>query len=140
MPRDLLNFILPSSSSLWLNQGRDSPKLKINLALNFMMFVLQVRGVGTGGIVSTAFCLLYKLFTLKLTRKQVMGLITHTDSPYIRALGFMYIRYDSDPPQMFNINWVTFSNLFSLINNGMEVWVNFFLNNRILALHCIRNM
>lgn len=22
-----------------------------------------------------------------------MGLITHTDSPYIRALGFMYIRY-----------------------------------------------
>lgn len=52
----------------------------------------QVRGVGTGGIVSTAFCLLYKLFTLKLTRKQLMGLITHTDSPYIRALGFMYIR------------------------------------------------
>lgn len=56
-------------------------------------FPLKVRGVGTGGIVSTAFCLLYKLFTLKLTRKQVMGLITHTDSPYIRALGFMYIRY-----------------------------------------------
>lgn len=56
--------------------------------------VWQVRGVGTGGIVSTAFCLLYKLFTLKLTRKQLMGLITHTDSPYIRALGFMYIRYD----------------------------------------------
>ena len=48
--------------------------------------------MGTGGIVSTAFCLLYKLFTLKLTRKQVMGLITHSDSPYIRALGFMYIR------------------------------------------------
>lgn len=60
------------------------------------MFVLQVRGVGTGGIVSTAFCLLYKLFTLKLTRKQVMGLLTHTDSPYIRSLGFMYIRYDSE--------------------------------------------
>lgn len=56
------------------------------------LLLLQVRGVGTGGIVSTAFCLLYKLFTLKLTRKQVMGLITHTDSPYIRALGFMYIR------------------------------------------------
>ncbi len=61
-----------------------------------MMFVLQVRGVGTGGIVSTAFCLLYKLFTLKLTRKQVMGLLTHSDSPYIRSLGFMYIRYGSE--------------------------------------------
>ncbi|CAB4042320.1 Hypothetical predicted protein [Paramuricea clavata] len=52
-----------------------------------------VRGVGAGGIISTAFCLLYKLFTLRLTRKQVNGLINHTDSPYIRGLGFMYIRY-----------------------------------------------
>lgn len=62
-----------------------------------------VRGVGTGGIVSTAFCLLYKLFTLKLTRKQLMGLITHTDSPYIRALGFMYIRYTQPPTDL--IEW-----------------------------------
>lgn len=62
--------------------------------LQICLHPCQVRGVGTGGIVSTAFCLLYKLFTLKLTRKQLMGLITHTDSPYIRALGFMYIRYD----------------------------------------------
>ncbi|VDM02785.1 unnamed protein product [Schistocephalus solidus] len=51
-----------------------------------------VRGVGTGGIVSTAYCLLYKLFTLKLTRKQLKGLLEHPDSPYIRGLGFMYIR------------------------------------------------
>ena len=42
---------------------------------------------------SSAFCLLYKLFTLKMTKKQVIGLITHKDSPYIRGLGFMYIRY-----------------------------------------------
>ncbi|XP_050293053.1 pre-mRNA-splicing factor 38B [Anthonomus grandis grandis] len=56
-----------------------------------------VRGVGAGGIVSTAYCLLYKLFTLKLTRKQLNGLITHCDSPYIRALGFMYIRYVLPP-------------------------------------------
>ncbi|KTF95186.1 hypothetical protein cypCar_00023203 [Cyprinus carpio] len=62
-----------------------------------------VRGVGTGGIVSTAFCLLYKLFTLKLTRKQVMGLITHTDSPYIRSLGFMYIRYTQPPSDL--VDW-----------------------------------
>lgn len=53
-------------------------------------YKLQVRGVGAGGIVSTAFCLLYKLYTLRLTRKQVNGLLQHTDSPYIRALG----RYD----------------------------------------------
>ncbi|XP_047737842.1 pre-mRNA-splicing factor 38B [Hyalella azteca] len=52
-----------------------------------------VRGVGAGGIVSTAFCILYKLFTLRLTRKQVNGMLNHTDSPYIRGLGFMYLRY-----------------------------------------------
>ncbi|XP_069942647.1 pre-mRNA-splicing factor 38B isoform X2 [Cherax quadricarinatus] len=50
-----------------------------------------VRGVGAGGIVSTAFCILYKLYTLRLTRKQVTGLLNHGDSPYIRGLGFMYI-------------------------------------------------
>lgn len=55
-------------------------------------FVFQVRGVGAGGIVSSCFCLLYKLYTLKLTRKQLIGLCTHTDSPFIRGIGFMYAR------------------------------------------------
>ncbi|KAL1452445.1 hypothetical protein WDU94_006676 [Cyamophila willieti] len=61
-----------------------------------------VRGVGAGGIVSTAYCLLYKLFTLKMTRKQLNGLINHTDSPYIRALGFMYIRYTQPPADLWD--------------------------------------
>ena len=30
-----------------------------------------VRGVSAGGIVSSCFCLLYKLYTLKVTKKQV---------------------------------------------------------------------
>lgn len=30
-----------------------------------------VRGVSAGGVTSSAFCLLYKLYTLKLTKKQV---------------------------------------------------------------------
>uniref|UniRef100_A0A182HYC4 Pre-mRNA-splicing factor 38 n=1 Tax=Anopheles arabiensis TaxID=7173 RepID=A0A182HYC4_ANOAR len=60
-----------------------------------------VRGVGAGGIVSTAFCLLYKLYTLRLTRKQVNGLLSHGDSPYIRALGFMYLRYTQPPSDLF---------------------------------------
>jgi pre-mRNA-splicing factor 38B len=51
-----------------------------------------VRGVAAGGIVSTPYCLLFKLFTLKLTRKQVNVMLNHLDSPYIRGLGFMYIR------------------------------------------------
>jgi len=35
---------------------------------------------------STAYCLLYKFFTMKLTVKQMHGLLKHTDSPYIRAV------------------------------------------------------
>ncbi|XP_029649071.1 pre-mRNA-splicing factor 38B isoform X1 [Octopus sinensis] len=61
-----------------------------------------VRGVGAGGIVSSAFCLLYKLFTLRLTKKQVNGLISHQDSPYIRALGFMYIRFTQPPQELWD--------------------------------------
>lgn len=37
---------------------------------------------------STAFCLLYKFFTMKLTVKQMHGLLKHPDSPYIRAVSF----------------------------------------------------
>jgi len=59
-----------------------------------------VRGVGAGGIVSSAYCLLYKLYTLKLTRKQVTGLLVHCDSPYIRGLGFMYLRYTQTPSDL----------------------------------------
>jgi len=61
-----------------------------------------VRGVGAGGVVSTSFCILYKLFTLKLTRKQVNGLLNHTDSPYIRGLGIMYIRYTQAPQDLWD--------------------------------------
>ncbi|XP_017052270.1 pre-mRNA-splicing factor 38B isoform X1 [Drosophila ficusphila] len=61
-----------------------------------------VRGVGAGGIVSTAYCLLYKLYTLRLTRKQINGLLNHTDSAYIRALGFMYLRYTQPPSDLYD--------------------------------------
>lgn len=57
--------------------------------------------MSAGGIVSTAYCILYKLFTLKLTRKQLTGMLNHVDSPYIRGLGFLYIRY-CQPPSDFN--------------------------------------
>ncbi|CAL8462049.1 g1580 [Coccomyxa elongata] len=46
---------------------------------------------------STAFCLLYRLFTLVPSKQQVKALVDHTDSPYIRAVGFLYIRYVASP-------------------------------------------
>ncbi|CAK9292019.1 unnamed protein product [Gordionus sp. m RMFG-2023] len=56
-----------------------------------------VRGVGAGGVVSSCFCILFKLFTLKLTRRQLCTLINHKDSPHIRGIGFMFIRYCQPP-------------------------------------------
>ncbi|XP_028800570.1 pre-mRNA splicing factor SR-like 1 isoform X2 [Neltuma alba] len=51
---------------------------------------------------STSFCLLYKFFTMKLTVKQMHGLLKHPDSPYIRAVGFLYLRYVADPKTLWN--------------------------------------
>merc|ERR1712203_193555 len=39
------------------------------------------------------------LYTLKVTKKQVYALIEHADSPYIRGVGFMFLRYTL-PPQL----------------------------------------
>lgn len=85
----------------WVTDWSCETFMKLNVAFDVVQHVCfldmthtpQVRGVAAGGIVSTAFCLLYKLFTLKLTRKQLTAMINHKDSPYIRGIGFMYIRW-----------------------------------------------
>jgi len=53
---------------------------------------------------STAFCLLHRLFTLKLNTKQVKDTINHRDSPYIRAIGLLFLRYVGDPKTL--LSWV----------------------------------
>lgn len=52
---------------------------------------------GSGRGPSTAFCLLYRLFTLKPTEEEVRATVDHEDSAYIRAVGFLYLRYVADP-------------------------------------------
>jgi len=56
---------------------------------------------GLVNIPSTAFCLLFKCFTMKITEKQMIGMLNHTDSPYIRGLGFLYLRFCCPPEQLF---------------------------------------
>ena len=46
---------------------------------------------------STLFCLLMKFFTMRLTKKQMDGLLRHPDSPFIRCAGFLYLRYVHPP-------------------------------------------
>ena len=47
---------------------------------------------GTQRVPSSAFCLLVKLCTFRVTREQMKVLLTHGDSPHIRAMGFLYLR------------------------------------------------
>lgn len=46
---------------------------------------------------STAFCLLLRLFTIRCSEKQMKLMLNHADSPYIRCIGFLYLRFTSDP-------------------------------------------
>jgi len=54
---------------------------------------LEPRMAGLSRKPSTAFCILYKFFVMSLTVKQVKGLLINEDSAYIRAIGFLYLRY-----------------------------------------------
>eukprot|EP00551_Chaetoceros_affinis_P006371 CAMPEP_0203683246 /NCGR_PEP_ID=MMETSP0090-20130426/47421_1 /ASSEMBLY_ACC=CAM_ASM_001088 /TAXON_ID=426623 /ORGANISM="Chaetoceros affinis, Strain CCMP159" /LENGTH=393 /DNA_ID=CAMNT_0050552381 /DNA_START=551 /DNA_END=1732 /DNA_ORIENTATION=+ len=53
---------------------------------------------------STAFCLLLRLLTMRCTTKQMEQMLEHVDSPYIRCIGFLYLRYASDPKDLWD--WV----------------------------------
>ena len=58
------------------------------------------RGVSDAGIPSETFTLLFKLFTLKPSAQQLAIMINHGDSPYIRAIGFLFLRYLCDPKKL----------------------------------------
>jgi pre-mRNA-splicing factor 38B len=49
---------------------------------------------------STAFCLLLRLLTLRMTDHQMTLTLSHGDSPYIRAIGFVYLRYVCPPERL----------------------------------------
>ncbi|CAM9379861.1 unnamed protein product [Scytosiphon promiscuus] len=55
---------------------------------------------GTSRVPSSAFCLLMKLFVMKLTRAQMNEILMHEDSPFIRAIGFLYLRYTCPPKEL----------------------------------------
>ena len=53
---------------------------------------------------STAFCLLLRLLTLRITSNQLISTLKHPDSPYIRAIGFLYLRFVGVPDQIYG--WI----------------------------------
>eukprot|EP00884_Botryococcus_braunii_P000002 jgi/Botrbrau1/10001/Bobra.0012s0090.1 len=53
---------------------------------------------------SSAFCLLYRLFLLQPTEEDLQRMLDHEDSPYIRVVGFLYLRYVVDPKTLWD--WI----------------------------------
>jgi len=58
--------------------------------------------IGVSGIPSTFFCCLYKLMLTKLSDEQLKGLINNQESPYLKCTGLLYIRYLSEPNDLWN--------------------------------------
>ncbi len=59
--------------------------------------------VGTNGIPSTLFCILYRFMLMKLTESQVYYLCYFHENDYVRCAGFLYMRYMSDPKDLWNL-------------------------------------
>jgi len=57
----------------------------------------QARGVSAAGVPTEFFTLLFKFFTMRPSAQQIQTIIDHPDSPYIRALGFIFLRYVCPP-------------------------------------------
>lgn len=53
---------------------------------------------------SSAFCLLLRLLTLRCSERQMCLLLDHKDSPYIRCIGFLYLRYACEPSELWK--WI----------------------------------
>lgn len=55
---------------------------------------------GTARFPSSAFCLLVKFMLMKLTLKQMKGLLGTADCTNVRAIGFLYLRYTCPPADL----------------------------------------
>lgn len=52
---------------------------------------------------SSAFCLLLRLLTLRMTEHQLKLTLEHVDSPFIRGIGFLYLRFSGPPEQLWTL-------------------------------------
>jgi len=49
---------------------------------------------------SALFCCLYRVFTMGIDARQLRRLIDNQDNPYVRAVGFLFIRFGMSPEQL----------------------------------------
>jgi len=58
-----------------------------------------VRGISSGGIASTGFCILYKIFTMNISKSDLTKMLFHEDSAFIKCMGLLLIRYTFPPKE-----------------------------------------
>lgn len=66
--------------------------------------VTSVEPFKVGRTPSLAFTLLFRLFVFRLTKKQITAMINHPSNLYLRAIGFLYLRYACPPTELWS--WV----------------------------------
>ena len=84
--------------------------VSLNIATDSFLHHTHMHGCAISNVMflgahkspSTAFCLLLRLFTLRCTEKQMTLMLNHVDSPYIRCIGFLYLRYAADPSTLWS--------------------------------------
>lgn len=62
---------------------------------------LQPFMLGKSQLPSTGYCLLYKLFVMKVTIQQLKSLIARKQNPYVRGIGFLFLRYTAPSKSLF---------------------------------------
>ena len=60
------------------------------------------RGISKAGIPTRAFILLVKLMTFQPTVRQIQSLLDYSSSPFPRVLGFLFVRYCSNPDELWD--------------------------------------
>jgi pre-mRNA-splicing factor 38B len=98
---------LPFSSSLCLSLSLDPlPSLLCPLSSSDEIYAsvnhVEPWQTGTSRNPSTCFCLLVKFFLMRLTKKQMVGLLNTDDCPFVRCIGFLYLRYSCPPKDLWS--------------------------------------
>lgn len=73
----------------------------IGMCSHVYYFYIFLTDPYNSGAPSKAFCLLYKLYTLKLTRKQVEGMLVHKNV-YCSVVALLYVRFAVVPTEMWS--------------------------------------
>lgn len=86
---------------------------------------------------SSGFCLLFRLAEMGLTDKQITHLVTHGDSPFIRVIGFLYIRYVVDGKELgkYLEKYYGDAEVFAPSPGGKEVTMGTFVRDLVLDQH-----